>query len=409
MKETKKIHCFFNAPYLGGAERSFINQATDLKKISLEKNLDYEFNFIIPFFKYPGEDKSLEELILSKGFRRQQILYFAYHSTFYSLGRSQLEKGPLSHFFLFLKIPLLIYSYLWSVQSLNRLNKTDADIWWIGGNKIGPLVFFLSFFKAYKGRLIWHFRDYLSLKDLFSWCWKFFSFFSSCSLEFIGNSYDVSRSIKKALPVKAKSWTLYNPVGEISYSPSASQKDKNFILTTASMFAPWKGIHFLVQFACLFEKSLKEIGISEFHIYGDEIYKTTGDHFGYKDQLNTILKKYKCDFVKFKGLKSPSHIFSNSDLFIHSSLRPEPFGRVVVESYRSGTPLISTALGGAGELIEENFSALTFLPYDFHGLLSCIETACSQERFSLIQKGRAKGDSIEQEYFTQLNAIFISS
>ena len=87
-------------------------------------------------------------------------------------------------------------------------------------------------------------------------------------------------------------------------------------------------------------------------------------------------------------------------------MRPEPFGRVLIESYRSGTPLISTGLGGSGELIDNESSALSFIPYDYYGLYECVSKMCSDERFSFIQEGRLKGDDINLKYNCQLSEIF---
>lgn len=404
-----RTNCFFNAPYLGGAERSFIHQARDLRLLREKKSLSSEFLFIIPYLDRPGEDKKLSELLIQNGFRSQQIIYFKYHRALYSLGRAQIDRlGIFKWIFFFITLPYYLWSFITTLQDLKRLQLSKSDIWWIGGNKIGPLAFTLSFLQGFKGRLLWHFRDYPSFGKLFHFFWSIIKIFSSASVEFVGNSYDVSDHIKKIIPVGSNCWTLYNPIGNISYSPTATQKDKgDFILATASMFAPWKGVHFIVHFACLFEDQLRDLGIKEVHIYGDEIYKTNGAHSGYKEQLYNIVKQYgSSSFIQFKGLCAPKQIFRDSDFFIHGALRPEPFGRVLIEAYRSGTPLISTGLGGSGELIDDGDSGLIFLPYDYFDLLKVISRITGEERFHFLEQGRRKGDAIETRYFSQLSGIF---
>ncbi len=412
-----KINCFFNAPYLGGAERSFVHQARDLRLTKEAQGLSCEFRFIVPYLDHPGEDRKLADLLIQSGFRSQQIIYFKYHKGLYGLSRDQAANlGPLKWLF-FLSLPYYAWAFFSTLQNLNRIQVGEANLWWIGGNKIGPLAFVLSFFLGFKGRMLWHFRDYPSFGRLFNLFWRVIKFFSSASVEFMGNSYDVSRHLKDVVPKGSSCWTLYNPIGDITYTPSASQKERGeFILSTASMFAPWKGVHFLVHFACLFEQELRELGIKEFHVYGDEIYKTKGGHTGlgkrmhsYKEQLLHIVKQYGSSFVQFKGLRAPDQIFNDSDFFIHGALRPEPFGRVLIESYRSGTPLISTGLGGSGELIEDGKSALLFKPYDYFGLLDSVTKLTGEERFSFLQEGRQKGDAIEAHYFKQLTEVFANS
>jgi glycosyltransferase involved in cell wall biosynthesis len=397
---SKKIFCFLNAPYLGGAERSFILQARDLNLFSQERGSSYDFRFVIPYLKQPGEDSSVTNLILESGFSRQQILYYRYSPHLYSIGRGQ------SHYLKLLYLPWLLWCFLATASHINRLPIGAGDIWWLGGNKVGPLAFVLALVKGFRGRIIWHFRDYLAYTNLFKVFWKLISTFSLAKLEFMGNSYDVSQSIAPFIPRASHCWTLYNPVGTIPYAPTASQKDSGFILATASMFTPWKGLHFLVHFACLFEQELKAMGIKSFFIYGDEIYKTSGNHHGLKKQLSEIIHSFQSDFVQLKGLKPPSDIFSEADFFIHAPIRPEPFGRVLVESYHSGTPLISTGLGGSRELIDDNHSGLLFFPYDYYGLLESVARMCSPERYSFIQEGRLKGVAIENRYKKQLLEIF---
>lgn len=404
-----RVNCFFNAPYLGGAERSFVHQARDLRLLREKSSLSAEFLFIIPYLEYPGEDRKLSDLLIQNGFRSQQIVYFKYHRVLYSLGRAQIDRlGIFKWIFFFIALPYYLWSFITTLQDLKCLQLSKSDIWWIGGNKIGPLAFTLSFLQGFKGRLLWHFRDYPSFGKLFHFFWSIIKIFSSASVEFMGNSYDVSDHIKKILPAGSNCWTLYNPIGNISYSPTAIQKEKgDFILATASMFAPWKGVHFIVHFACLFEKELHDLGIKEVHIYGDEIYKTNGAHSGYKRQLHNIVKQNNSSsFILFKGLCSPEEIFKDSDFFIHGALRPEPFGRVLIEAYRSGTPLVSTGLGGSGELIDDGESGLLYIPYDYFDLLKVLSRITGEERFRFLEDGRHKGDAIDAQYFSQLSGIF---
>ncbi len=403
-----KVNCFFNAPYLGGAERSFIHQARDLRISKESEGLACEFRFIIPYLSHPGEDRKLTELLIENGFRSQQIVYFKYHKSLYALSRAHFSKlGPLKWLSLLL-FPYYLWTFLSSVQNLGRISLLESDLWWIGGNKIGPIAFVLSFFQGYKGVMLWHFRDYPSFGKVFNLFWRVIKSVSAASVQFMGNSYDVTHKLRECVPDSCSCWTLYNPIGDITYAPTASQKERGeFILSTASMFAPWKGVHFLVHFACLFEKELRSVGIKEFHVYGDEIYKTKGSHTGYKEQLSHIVKQYgNSSFIIFKGLRPPEEIFRDSDFFIHGALRAEPFGRVLIESYRSGTPLISTGLGGSGELIENEKSGLLFTPYDYYGLLSAVTRMTTEERFSFLQEGRQKGDAIEAKYFEQLKEVF---
>lgn len=46
----------------------------------------------------------------------------------------------------------------------------------------------------------------------------------------------------------------------------------------------------------------------------------------------------------------------SSDLLVHTSIEPEPFGRVLIEGMAAGTPVVATDLGATGEIIENGVS-----------------------------------------------------
>ena len=48
------------------------------------------------------------------------------------------------------------------------------------------------------------------------------------------------------------------------------------------------------------------------------------------------------------------------DVLVHCSVRPEPFGQVVLEGLAAGVPVVATAAGGPAELIT----------HDVHGILT---------------------------------------
>jgi len=53
-------------------------------------------------------------------------------------------------------------------------------------------------------------------------------------------------------------------------------------------------------------------------------------------------------------------LYQQADVFLFTSIWPEPFGRVIVEAMASGVTVIGTKVGGAAEILVENENALTF-------------------------------------------------
>lgn len=391
MREQKKVYCFFNGPSLGGAERSFTLQAKTLQ----EFKPDYSIHFYIPFLEKVEEANELKDFIITQGFRTSQISYFQYSTTLYQLSRSH----GIEFLFWFFKV---FYGLLKTIKNLSKLEIDKPDIWWVGGNKIGFVVFLLGVFSGFNGRFLWHFRDYPYGEGIYKIIWKLFKIPHNFKLEAIGNSFDVCRSIKKYSQYFKKIHPLYNPLGKIPFSTRENAK----FLGTASMMAPWKGVHSLVFFALIYEDELRALGFENFLVYGDEIYKTKGAHKGYKNQLIKLVKKFNSDFVLFKGMAKPQDIFSNLDIFIHGSLRPEPFGRVVGEAYLGGAALISTGLGGSGELIEEGKTGLLFSPYDYSRLFHNVKYLAGEERFNIVQEGKLRAKELDKKFHQQIVDIF---
>lgn len=57
-------------------------------------------------------------------------------------------------------------------------------------------------------------------------------------------------------------------------------------------------------------------------------------------------------------------VYAQADLFLFTSIWPEPFGRVIVEAMASGVAVVATAAGGAAELLRDYENALVFKPGD---------------------------------------------
>lgn len=57
----------------------------------------------------------------------------------------------------------------------------------------------------------------------------------------------------------------------------------------------------------------------------------------------------------------------NLDALLHASLRPEPFGRVIIEAMACGIPVIAARAGGVPEIIREGIDGLLAEPGDARG------------------------------------------
>lgn len=340
----KSVAVFFNTAELGGAERSMIQQ------LCLMRN-KFEITCFVPF----DSGRSLGKALQHETFK---ICVYDLPLFFYQFSR---KSGLFSLVKMGLGLSSLIFNH--------KKNKCfdEFDIWYANGNKSGV---FLLFLKNSTKTLIWHWRDYPPRGLNGRIFKKVLNFFlkRKKNVQFIANSNSVGKELNHCFP-ETKVRTIYNFAGT-NFVERINNEIKN--IGIVSMLAPWKGLHVLILFFHIYEKKLIDLGIDQIKIYGAQIYTTTGEHTSYATDLKMLIERFPTSILYFEGLQEPQKIYQEIDLLIHYSLLPEPFGRVIAEAFWARVPVISTALGGAEELIRED-RALKVFPHDFAGLFSHIE------------------------------------
>src|SRR5690606_25526705 len=150
---------------------------------------------------------------------------------------------------------------------------------WLNGNKIAVVVILVAVLRGFKGRVLWHLRDYFPASGMIR---RVLSLADNVKLSFVANSKSVAADLKNKL--NHPCYVLYNRAPPVV----TSTREFNGVIGLASMFAPWKGIHDVLWLCSLIEDDLLALGYREIRIYGDNIYQTSGDHQGYKEQLEVI-------------------------------------------------------------------------------------------------------------------------
>jgi glycosyltransferase involved in cell wall biosynthesis len=67
--------------------------------------------------------------------------------------------------------------------------------------------------------------------------------------------------------------------------------------------------------------------------------------------------------VHWLGFAEPAKFFAKIDLLVVPSLWQEPFGRVIVEAYSCGIPVLASQVGGIPEIVEEGVTGFLFDPF----------------------------------------------
>jgi glycosyltransferase involved in cell wall biosynthesis len=123
------------------------------------------------------------------------------------------------------------------------------------------------------------------------------------------------------------------------------------VITHLAYFAPYKGQDLFLHYA----KRLLESGLdAEFWIAGDVIYSSSS-YLRYRDNVYALAAKLglvtKVRFLgEVKGRAAVQDLLERSDLLLHCTREPEPFGRAVLEAVLCGTEAVCHKGSGVCEV-----------------------------------------------------------
>ncbi|MFB2938195.1 glycosyltransferase [Aerosakkonemataceae cyanobacterium BLCC-F154] len=129
---------------------------------------------------------------------------------------------------------------------------------------------------------------------------------------------------------------------------------QQFVVGHFSRLSPWKGQHILIEALTHCPENVTAILVGD-ALFGEEDY-TQQLH---KQVAELGLEKR----VKFLGFQADiAPLMKACDLITHTSISPEPFGRVIAEAMLCKKPVIAAKAGGAIELIEHQKTGWLITP-----------------------------------------------
>lgn len=146
--------------------------------------------------------------------------------------------------------------------------------------------------------------------------------------------------------------------------------DGQFLVGHFSRLSPWKGQHILLEALAHCPEDVSAI------LVGDAL-------FGEQDYVKHLHERVAAlgleERVRFLGFRSDIvPLMAACDLVAHTSIAPEPFGRVIVEAMLCGRPVVAARAGGAVELVETGKTGWLVPPGDYRELAAAI-TTCRQQ------------------------------
>ncbi len=131
-----------------------------------------------------------------------------------------------------------------------------------------------------------------------------------------------------------------------------------------SRLAPWKGQHVLLE-------ALAQLPGVQALLVGEALFQ---DEQRYAQQLRE--RAAQDDLrgrVHFLGFREDVPLLLQLvDVVVHTSIAPEPFGRVIVEGMLARRPVVATRGGGAVEIVRDGETGLLVPPGDVQALAAAI-------------------------------------
>lgn len=120
------------------------------------------------------------------------------------------------------------------------------------------------------------------------------------------------------------------------------------------------------------------------------------------------------DRVIFTGWRYPPddipEVMSALDVLVHASIRPEPFGLVMVEAMATEKPVVAADDGGVREVVEPGVTALLARPGDHHGVAGAVLEILSNpaQAAAMGKAGRARAERLFEvgAYVRRVEAVY---
>jgi glycosyltransferase involved in cell wall biosynthesis len=218
--------------------------------------------------------------------------------------------------------------------------------------------------------VVWHLHDYVGARKVTAMLLRRFA--GRVALA-IANSASVAADFTTVCGRRVPVTTVLNGVDVEALSPTGPALDLDALsgLPHASAgtvrvglmatFARWKGHLTFLDALSRVPRDLPLRG----YVIGGPLYQTAGSQVTL-DELHASCARLGLDGrVGFAGFQSDRGAALRAlDVAVHASTLPEPFGLVIAEAMSTGRAVVTTASGGASELVRPGIDALSTPPGD---------------------------------------------
>ncbi len=203
------------------------------------------------------------------------------------------------------------------------------------------------------------------------------SFFDRFLLNKVDKIIVISKAIKTNFnqidSLNNKIHVIYNGV-EVSDKTKKISEEDEIIIGYVGRLVKWKGVETLIRAAERLNLSKSKIKII-----------IAGDGTDKERLINLAKNNSTYSNIEFLGnVKDIAKIYSSLDIFVHTAIEPEPFGRVLIEAMSFKLPIISTNIGGPTEIITKGYDGYLTTPGDYNELADKILYLIENEELRVV-------------------------
>lgn len=227
--------------------------------------------------------------------------------------------------------------------------------------------------------IVWHVHEYISTRPFTR---RLLRHYASGGALIVANSESVASDVRGAIGPRTDVRVIYNAVDLRRFSPGGPSADLDRLAGLApappgtvrvglvATFSKWKGHDTFLRAVAALPLSCRVRA----YIVGGAVYDTDGSQYSLEDLRALAAAHGVGARVGFTGFVEDSdQIMRALDVIVHASTTPEPFGLVIAEAMACGRPLVTSATGGAAELVRPGEDALTHRPGNAADLSAAVQ------------------------------------
>lgn len=171
--------------------------------------------------------------------------------------------------------------------------------------------------------------------------------------------------------------------------------DNSIVVGMIGNVREWKGQAYFV-------KAFMMLGKKYRNMYGLIVGGYGVEDREYIDHLKKLsINSESCDRLLYLGFRDDvPNLLQIMDIFVHASIKPEPFGMVLLEAMLQKVPVIATDNGGPVEILENGLCGILVPPRDEHAIADGVEKYLNNRllRESMVNRARKR---VEAEFNLQ--------